>query len=1113
MSTKIAAVLLAVSLFFLANVGRAQEPTATLVGRVTDASHSAIIDAEIKVRNINTNQTRTGRSGSAGEYTISNLLPGFYEVTIDKAGFKELREANLELKADQTARLDAPLEVGAVSQSIEVNAQTPLINSETSSKGDVVAPQEIAEIPLNGRDFNDLAFTVPGVQPGEQGAKGSAYVTNGARADASNVIIDGFNDQSARDAGVQVSPPLDALQEFKFQTSGYSSEYGRLAGGVVNMLLKSGGNRLHGSLFEYVRNDMFDARNFFDLNGKNKLRRNQFGGTLTGPVVIPKLYNGHDRTFFMVSWESQRQVQGSPSLTTVPTLLERQGNFSQSGPKDANGNPTPLLIADPLLVTKTNLCQPTPANPKKGTNYQGACFSGSIIPVSRFSSVSRALLNDFPFPNLTGANNYIANNNNIDNYDSFVFKVDQKLGEKDNLSGHVIYRPLQSINPTSGSPLGTFGSTTRRTDSLYGISETRIFTPTLINEFHVGLTRTTSHQVSNDAGTNFAAQLGIPGTTNNPILESFPSFTITGFSTVGDSHFNPIIFTVNSYDLSDVVTWNNGKHSIKIGGEILRIGYFQPTNDGFNGVFAFKNTFTSTATGYGSPFADFLLGFPDTTTLKTGTVTNHIFSNNYSMYVQDDYKVLPSLTLNLGLRYEVPVSPYEKDGQFSNYVPATGKVILGSAASVPNLNAILAGVGLTGQVGVASDFGLPKSTVRTNYKDISPRVGFAFRPFNDNNTVIRGGYGIFYTGSRLSAIRTDISGGFPFSVSQTFTGSTSAPGQITLNTPFPPALAKDAGILTPTGFDVNAPDPYLQSWNFTVETELGKGVAIEIGYTGSKGTHLGRKYDINQQLRNQNPSLALANGTCPTCPRPFSNFFGDIEFYSFGAISHYNAGTVTLRKQSRNGLSFRANYTYGKSLDENSGLNYAGDGGFKAFAQDSQNLHSEYGRSDFDIRHVFSTSVIYQLPFTRNIFVRGWQLAGTGTAYSGQPFTPVQSGKVDAGQPTRPDRIGPGTVSNPSHLMWFNLADFPVVPLTAFRYGDSGRNILDGPGSLAINLALSKTFTISEYNRLQFRWEAFNVTNHTNFQLPNTSVDTAAGGTITKANAARVMQLALIFRF
>jgi hypothetical protein len=417
-------------------------------------------------------------------------------------------------------------------------------------------------------------------------------------------------------------------------------------------------------------------------------------------------------------------------------------------------------------------------------------------------------------------------------------------------------------------------------------------------------------------------------------------------------------------------------------------------------------------------------------------------------------------------------------------------------------------------VDTANDVGLPKSTVRTYYKAVAPRVGFAWRPFADNRTVVRAGYGVFYTGSRLSAIRTDISGGFPFSITQQFTGSTSNPGVITLSTPFPASLVKDQGITTPNGFKINAPEPYLQSWNFTMEHELGKGIAIEVGYTGSKGTHLGRKYDINQQLRNQNPQLANPDGTCPACPRPFSNFFGDIEYYSFGATSSYNAGTVTLRRQFEKGLFFRANYTYGKSIDENSGLNYAGDGGFKGFAQDSENLRGERGRSDFDIRHVFSTSLVYQLPFTSNILVRGWQVAGTGTAYSGQPFTPVQTGTVDAGQPSRPDRIANGSLSNASRLMWFNLAAFPTVPLTAFRFGNSGRNILDGPGFLALNLSLSRNFNLTEHGKLQFRWEAFNITNHTNLALPNTKVDDPAAGTITKTvGDARVMQLGMIYRF
>src|SRR5258708_1473648 len=302
MCTKSAGRLLA-ALLILAMWAAAQTPSATLVGRIVDSTRAGVPGAAIKVRDVNTNEIRTVESQADGQYTISNLPPGAYDVTIEKSGFKLLRESNLELQVEQTARLDAQLEVGTATQSIEVKAEVPLLNTETSSRGDVISSREITEMPLNGRDFNDLAFLVAGVQPAEQGGKGSPYVVNGARADASNVVIDGLNDQNPRDAGAQARPPLDSLQEFRLLTSGYSAEYGRLAGGVINMVLKSGGNQLHGSVFEFVRNDFFDARNFFDA-GKSELRRNQFGATVGGPVSIPKLYSGRDRTFFLISWES-----------------------------------------------------------------------------------------------------------------------------------------------------------------------------------------------------------------------------------------------------------------------------------------------------------------------------------------------------------------------------------------------------------------------------------------------------------------------------------------------------------------------------------------------------------------------------------------------------------------------------------------------------------------------------------------------------------------------------------------------------------------------------------------------------------------------------------------
>lgn len=1051
----------------------AQTPTATLVGRITDASHASIAGAAVRVRNLETNELRSVQSQNEGEFTVADLRPGFYEVTVEKQGFKTVREGSIELQVGQTARLDLMLEIGSTTQSVEVTATAPALNTENATRGDVIAPNEITEMPLNGRDFNDLAFLVAGVQPAEQSAKGSPYVVNGARADASNVTIDGLNDFNPRDAGAQARPPLDSLQEFKLQTSGFSAEYGRLAGGVVTMALKSGGNQLHGSVFEFVRNDLFDARSFFDA-GNSELRRNQFGATVSGPVSIPRLYHGQDRTFFVVSWESERQVSGSSNLGVVPSLLERQGDFSQSF--DATGKLIPLK--DPLA---SGSCTATIAT---------ACFPGNKIPSSRFSAAALQAMSYYPLPNLTGANNERSYAVAADSWDNFLFKVDQRIGQKDTFAVRMMTRWETSTNPFSGSTTGTFPSTTDTTQELLGVSETRLFTPGLINEFRAGVTRTLNDELSAFSGTNWASRFGIPGTTNDPAFEGFPKFSITGFEGLGDSTSNPIHYVVNNWNVNDGLTWIHGRHSLRIGGDILRVQYYQPTNSNFNGTFTFNGKIT------GDGFGDFLLGLPSSTSRKIGTVTNHIFSVNYAGYVQDDFKILPSLTLNLGLRYELQMPAYEQAGQITNFVPALDKVVLGGTATVPNVAATLATAGLTNYVTTRDAAGLPRALVYPNYDNFAPRLGMAWRPFGNNRTVVRGGYGVFYTGSRLSAMRTDLTGGFPYALSQSFTGSTSSPN-LSLANPFPDSLAKLSGTTTTSGWELNAPSPYVQSWNLTIEREVGRDVVIEASYTGSKGTHLGRKYDLNQEIRT--PSVTT---------RPYGGY-GDIEYYSFSQNSSYNAGTITVRKRISNGLFFRANYTYGKSIDTNSGLNYAGAGGYQG-AQDSSDLKAERGLSDFDARHVFSMNFAYLLPFRRFAPIRGWQLAGSGIARSGQPFTPQYSGpNNDIAQATRPDRLLNGSMPDPSPNLWFNLAAFQAVPDSAYRYGNSGRNILEGPGSATINFSLSKQFHISERFKAQFRWETFNVLNRANFQQPSDTLDKSNAGTITSAAPGRQMQLGL----
>jgi hypothetical protein len=1102
MNVKFTVLLLGLSLA-LTGVAIAQVPTATLVGRVTDPTKAALVGAKIEVRDLSTNSLRTATTGGQGEYTVSSLLPGAYEVTISHPGFKQLVESNLALSADQTVRLDAVLQIGGERIVVEVSDKVGAVNTETSSKGEVVSQVEIAEMPLNGRDFTDLALSVPGVMPEEEGGKGTAYTSNGARSDASNVLVEGLNNTNPRDAGAQATPPLDSLQEFKVQTSNYSAEYGRVAGAVINAVMKRGGNQLHGSVFEYLRNDLFDARSYFDsAQQKSELRRNQFGATLGGPVVIPHLYDGHDHTFFFASWESYREVKGANQIGVVPSLLERQGDFSQSFNVNTGRMLAPNSLKDPsaqgiVAHNKITNCLGNPA--------------ASIAPAC--NPVALSLLNFYPLPNLTGLgnNNYRAYAKNLNDWDNITVKGDQHLTAKDEFSARVLWRQQTSTDPFSGSDTALFGSTTKKDEILAGISETRIFTPTLINEFRLGITRMHNNETSLDAGTNWARMMGMcPSSdpkrcpTNDPAYAQFPLFKPTGYMTLGDSTQNPIRYTTNNYNLNDIATWNKGKHTFKFGGDILRVQYFQPTNSNFSGTLAFSGKTAQNS------IAEFLVGIPSSISITEGSPVNHIYDTYYAAFVQDDFKALPSLTLNLGVRYELDTLPYEKAGQWSSYDPDLHQVIF-AAPMTDALTARLSQYGNPAAYASAGGNGLPKTLIQPDYKRVAPRIGFAWRPFHNDRTVVRSGYGIFYTGSRLSALRTELSGKFPFSLPFSFSNK----GVLTISNPFDidPTVK---GLNSVNGIDFNAKSSYLQSWNLTLENEIGKGVTVELGYTGSKGTHLGRQIDINQSVLGPD-----GNPMKPVDPN-----YSTINYFSFNSNSSYNAGILTVRRKFDHGLFFRASYTYGKSIDTASGLNYAGAGGFSG-AQDSQNPNAERGRSGFDRRHIFTMNFVYKLPVNKTVLLRGWQLAGTGAIYSGAPFTPQLAGPSnDDGVATRPNRLSPGKInpytgvacSSQFHRTpqeWFDLDCFPQVsnPNQIGLFGNSGRDILDGPGYVGIDLALSREFTIREKGRLQFRWEVFNFLNHTNFNLPNDNVDTAGAGTITSAKPNRIMQVAVKYTF
>ncbi|MFB3827083.1 MAG: carboxypeptidase regulatory-like domain-containing protein [Bryobacteraceae bacterium] len=1058
-----------------AAVAYGQGAGATLSGRIMDSTGSVIPGAEVRIRNVSTNQSRAATALADGEFVFPGLDPGQYELTATQTGFQRHVETDLTLEVGQAARLDIRLSPGSISETIEVKAEVPLLNTENAVKGDVVISQEIAEIPLNGRDFSDLAFLVPGVYPRAAGASnGGQFTVNGTRNDNTNFVLDGFSNIGAKGSNIQSRPPIDAMQEFKMQVSGYSAEYGRLAGGVMSMALKSGGNQPHGSVFEYVRNDLLDARGFFEAD-KNKLRRNQFGASLSGPVFLPKVYDGRDRTFFLFAWESYRQVSGLSRVMRVPTELERAGDFSQTF--DNKGKV--IAIKDPL----------TSAN-----------FPNNRIPASRFNPVAVNLLPFYPLPNRPGQlNNYLSSAVEPDSWDSFTFKGDQKVFAQDQVSFRYVPRWSRSTDVLDGSDLGTFGSKGKGRTLLVGVAFTHLFSPVLINETRVGFTRNNAAERATYAGQDWYAKLGIAGGPTDPVAMGFPQINVRDMALLGDGASKPTFYSVNAYDVSDTLTWVRARHVLKFGGQVLRNQFFQPRYNNSRGRLNVQGRVT------GLPMADFLLGYLNSATRQVGSPTSYLFSTSYGFFAQDDFKVSPTLTLNLGLRYEITKPPLEKFGHFANYIPELGKLVIADDITIPDLSRLVDAGGLTGLVGLARDFGLPKSLIYTNYRSLAPRLGFAWRPAGAGSMVVRGGYGIFYAGFLQNTVRNDLGNTYPLAVAQTFNAGNTV-GIVTLSTPFPEGRLSLGSTTNTVGLQYHPNAQYLQTWNLTIERELGRGTAVEVGYAGSKGTHLARKYNYNQPYRI--PGLQLADGSFP---RPVPRF-NNIQYYDFNSNSSYQAGVLTLRRRFARGVFYRLSYTFAKSIDTNSQFSGAGDGGYD-HAQDSRNLALERGRSDFDVRQTLLTSFMWESPL-RNRLLKGWQLAGTGRLYSGAPFTPmVANSQIDLGEADRPDRVAGGAIGNPGPNAWFDLNAFVPVPAGAYRFGNSGRNILDGPGTIDFNLSLMKKFAVGERSYFQFRWEAFNFINHANFILPVRNVDAANAGTITATGDGRIMQLAVRYVF
>ena len=896
---------LASALILVSSVAAAfgQTASARITGRISDGTGAVIPGVAVKVTNVDTNIAQTATSSETGDFTLLYLPPGHYQLQAAAEGFRTYKQSDFSLALDQGLRLDIKLEVGATAESITVTEAPPVLNTDNGTRGQTITAAEIAEIPLDGRNFSDLALLTGGVIPKGDGGDGS-YAVNGARADNTGFVLDGMNNTQRRNTGAVINPPIEGVQEFKMITSGFSAEYGRYAGGVLTAVTKSGTNRLRGSLYEFLRNDALDATGYFDVT-KAKLRRNQFGATVSGPVWLPKLYNGRNRTFFLFTWESLRLVDGKTQRGIVPDPGMLRGDFSKA--VDAFGRP--LRITDPLAR---------------------APFANNQIPLSRLDPVASKLAAYFPAPNLRGPNNFISQGNGTTRYDNFGIKVEHLLTPKDRLTFSTFWRPNTVFDAVVNgrSPLPIFGLGNNTLDLLTYIRYLRTVTPTMFLELSANFSRKTNNQVWPLSGQqDWGAASGFLGGTTNPVASGLPQIDASGYISLGPAYDVPKIWAFNNYQYAGTMTWVKGRHSIKYGADFLRMQYFSRSFGDTRGRVTFLGRFT------GEPAADLVLGYAQTTRRQLDAAGPYHLISNYSGFVQDDWKVSSTLTLNVGMRYEVMKPPKEKFGAWSMFVPSLGKIVIAGQGLISDFDQRIKSTGLSQHIAMAADVGLPASLRKTDYTDFAPRFGFAWRPFGQTNSVLRGGYGLFYGSSSLYRM-DEYSDTYPFSINETYNAVAANPLALTLSDPFPVARRNVGGVTSTNGQDSNIQSQYLQSWNLTVEHEFAKDTVVEIAYAGSKGTHLQRRYDLNQQIRDLD--YRAANGVFP---RPYSAF-STINIIADGSNSSYNSGLVTIRRRFNRQLFVRATYTFAKSIDESSNTGGTVQYNF-GNAQDAKNLKGE----------------------------------------------------------------------------------------------------------------------------------------------------------------------------
>lgn len=1083
----------------------AQTVTATLVGTIADPTGAAIAGATVTVEHRQTGLTRTAVSNELGDYRLPSLPTGFYRMTVESPGFKRLLIDDVELVVDQTLRVDGVLQVGEVVETVEVSAATPLVASETSLVGQVIDNRQIVDLPIKGRSFFELALLSPGTTPTQPGSfvanrrpmpgglNAPAFQVGGAREKSNGYLVDGVDSQDPHYLTPSFFPSVDVIQEFKLLTSSYTAEYGRFAA-QINATTRSGGNAMHGGLYHFFRNEKMDAANFFDNfagRGIPPLRYNQFGANLGGPVRIPKLYDGQNRTFFFASYEGTRVRRGRTAQLNVPTLEQRSGDFSRLG---FRGN---RAMFDPA-TTRRNEAGAIVRDP----------FPGNRIPEARFVAFGPAVLALYPAPTVDVAtgNNFFARLSDTSDNNNGMIRLDHRFGERDSIFfRYSIFGGLEA----SPSPIDNGGlSNDVRTQNL-AFNYTHIFGPSWLYELRAGYNRPTYLVLQDGAfQIDYARRLGLKNLLQDPIGWGVPNVSLTGFSGIG-SDANPTTQVSNTYHLVNRVTFTSGAHNLRFGADQRKVNYNDRSERNVRGTFEFSGGLTGDPARVGSTgvsVGDLLLGLPLTATGSPTSLAGNFNGFSHAFFVQDDWRVSRRVTLNLGLRYELNTRFTDVQNRLTLFDPdfPGGRILIGGTT-----RGFIPGRGLA-DTGVS----VPRGLVPTDTNNWGPRIGVAIRPFASNRTVVRAGYGIFYEIIELQDLRTFVRNP-PFGLVTQLTsdqnGRADAPNVIRVGELFPEAgtVAARPNVFSPskTYFD-----PYYQQWNFGIQHEVVPGWLAEIGYLGSKGTFLAQRLNLNQATLDPDPSRPTSQQSRQTFP-----LFGNTIRATYPeANSTYHAGFLKAERRFAGGYSLLGSYTFSKSLDAGSLIDDQ--------PRDIFNKRLSKARSTFDLRHRVVISGTWELPFGPGRatlrsgpgawLLGGWQVNSIFNWQSGFPFTALAQGNVcncGAAMQTAQQVGDPWANARRIRESWFDTTAFAQPP--AGRFGSAGRNILDGPSQTWFDLSLFRVVPVGETARLQIRAEAFNAFNTTRFGQPGGGLNTPNFGVITSAADARILQLALKLNF